>query len=257
MCAVRSGSRRRAVAGALLVLLTAGCTSSPPADPEPTASAPLPEPGARTQLAGLAAAAQDRRFAATYQLSTPERADRLVSVVLAQDGSWRVDIPGGALGGTADVAVASNEIGLFQCALAVPSCARVGDPDGRLGSGIDPRIQRPFVYARTVLTDSSAPLAVSTTDTLPGITGRCFAVETTTASVSAPLDVGIYCYADDGTLTGARLAYGTLALAAEPTPAPPSIDMPGPVTPDAPLKMASPPPPPTPSVPPSAGTATP
>jgi hypothetical protein len=255
VCAVRSGSRRRAVAGALLVLLTAACGSNPPPDPEPTAAGPLPEPGARTQLAGLAAAAQDRHLAATYRLSVPDRDDRLVSVVLADDGSWRVDIPGGALGGTADVAVARNEIGLFQCALAVPSCARVGDPDDRLGAGIDPRIQRPFVYARSVLTDSAAPLAVSATATLPGVTGRCYAVETTTASVGSPLDVGIYCYADDGTLTGARLSYGTLVLAAEPAAAPPSIDMPGPVTPDAPLRMASPPPPPTPT--PTAGTATP
>jgi hypothetical protein len=83
------------------------------------------------------------------------------------------------------------------------------------------------------------------------VTGSCYSVETTTASVASPLDVGIYCYADDGTLTGARLSFGTLVLSGAPAAAPPSITMPGPVTADPPLGMAAPPPPPTPSVEPS------
>jgi hypothetical protein len=60
-----------------------------------------------------------------------------------------------------------------------------------------------------------------------------------------PLDVGIYCFAGDGTLTGARLAWGSLVLIGEPTPGPPSITLPGPVVDGDPLPMASPPPPPT------------
>jgi hypothetical protein len=232
-------------------LLMAGCGGGTPPEPDPTGPPPTQEPQARAQLAGLAAAAQDRTLAASYVLSVAGRPDRTVAVWLATDGSWRVDIPGGALGGTADVAVASTGAGLFQCALAAPSCARIGDPDARLAARVDPRIQRPFVYARSVLTNPAAPLAVSSAEPLAGVTGSCYSVETTTASVASPLDVGIYCYADDGTLTGARLSFGTLVLSGAPAAAPPSITMPGPVTADPPLGMAAPPPPPTPSVEPS------
>ncbi len=211
------------LAGALLM---AGCGAGTPPEPDPTGPPPTQEPQARAQLAGLAAAAQDRTLAASYVLSVAGRPDRTVAVWLATDGSWRVDIPGGALGGTADVAVASTGAGLFQCALAAPSCVRIGDPDARLGARDrppDPATVRVRAFGAH---RPAAPLAVSSAEPLPGVTGRCYSVETTTASVGAPLDVGIYCYADDGTLTGARLSYGTLVLAGAPAAAPPSITCP-------------------------------
>jgi hypothetical protein len=232
----------------LLLLVVAGCGGSPP-EPAPTPAAPpTPEPEARAELAGLAAAAQDRTLAAIYTLRASGREDRAVSVTLAADGSWRVDVPGGALGGTADVSVARTGAGLFQCGLSpAPFCARIGDGDVRLAAAIDPQVQHPFVEAKSVLADPGAPLAVSATSPLPGAVGKCFSVETTAASVGAPLDVGIYCYDPDGTLTAARLAYGTLLLSGAPGAAPPSVTLPGPVTGESPLKMASPPPP-SPSV---------
>ena len=40
--------------------------------------------------------------------------------IVATDGSWLVTVPGGALGGTADIAIAGTKNGLYQCALAPP-----------------------------------------------------------------------------------------------------------------------------------------
>jgi hypothetical protein len=243
-------------------LLMAGCGAGTPPEPDPTGPPPTQEPQARAQLAGLAAAAQDRTLAATYVLSVAGRPARTVAVWLAADGSWRVDIPGGALGGTADVSVARTGAGLFQCALpsgetaGASTCARIGGTTARLGAGVDPQVQHPFVDVRSVLTDPGAPLSVSTSAPLPGVTGSCYSVETTTASVVAPLDVGIYCYDTDGTLTGARLAYGTLLLAGPPVAAPAAVDLPGPVTPAPPLGMATSPPP-SPSATPAGPAPTP
>lgn len=240
-----------ALASAAAVLL-AGCTSDPPpADP------PAPAPAvtdsataARDQLAALAAAAADRHLVAQYTLTGGDRANRTVTVTEATDGSWRVDIPNGALGGTADVAVAQTRDGVFQCALQSAqrpdpaACVRVAAPGEPVPSAIDPRVQHPFTDSRQVLTDRQAPLSISAARPLPGVHGSCFAVDSTSASIDAPLDVGIYCYDPDGTLTGARLGFGTLVLAGTPAPAPPTIALPGPVVAGGPLGMA---PPPTPT----------
>jgi hypothetical protein len=258
VCAFRPGVRRR-WAGSLLGAAVAvggftACGSGAAPDPVAAQAPPTDRPDARAQLAALAAAAQDRRYTAAYTLKAADRPDRTVTVTLATDGSWRVDIPGGALGGTADVSVARTGAGLFQCALSsgttpgASTCSRIGGSKARLGAAIDPEVQHPFIDVRSVLTDPGAPLAVSTSEPLPGASGACYSVETTTASVTAPLDVGIYCYDPDGTLTGARLAYGTLLLAGTPVTPPAAVDLPGPVTTAPPLGMATPPPPsPSPS----------
>ncbi|HEX2771544.1 MAG TPA: hypothetical protein VHN18_03835, partial [Micromonosporaceae bacterium] len=111
---------RRDVLGLVVLaipLMLAGCAAdqgvAPP--PEPVFQ-PEPAP-AREQLAALAAAAQDRRFTARYTLTTADRPARTVEVTRAVDGTWRVDVPRGALGGTADVAVARTTGGLYQCTL--------------------------------------------------------------------------------------------------------------------------------------------
>jgi hypothetical protein len=243
-----------------LVALTACGSEAPAPDPTaPTTAAPTGAPDARVQLAGLAAAAQDRKVTALYTWSAPGRADRTVVLTTAADGSWRVDVPLGALCGTADVSIAQNADGLFQCALpsmerpVQPACVRVADPDGALDRGIDPRVQHPFTDWREILTDRTAPLSVSAAQPLNGASGTCFSVDTTTASVDAPLDAGIYCYSPDGTLTGARVSFGTLLLAGAPSGAPPTITLPGPVVAQEPLGMAAPPSPTaTPSASPSA-----
>jgi hypothetical protein len=225
----------------------AACTADPVMPPAPPDEANLATEvaSAREQLAALAAAGQDRHFAATYTLSTADHPDRMVTVTRAGDGTWRVDIPGGALGGAADVSVARTADGLYQCAstpsLGGPTCVRVTDPDGELPSAVDPRVQRPFTDWLTVLTNRQAPLSVSPADPPPGATGSCFAVESTSASLSAPLEVGVYCFGPDGTLTGARLGLGTLVLAGAAAAAPPTVTLPGPVVAGEPLGIMAPP----------------
>ncbi|MFK3981773.1 hypothetical protein ACI2K4_15515 [Micromonospora sp. NPDC050397] len=249
------------VAGGLMVVL-GGCGGGEPADATstPSASAPATASGAaasaadtdaRTQLAALAAAAEDRHLRAYYTLSRSGRPNRTVAVTSATDGTWRVDIPGGALGGTADIAMAQTRNGIYQCALpsaARPdpsTCVRVAAPDKPVPASIDPRVQRVFTDWRSVLTDRQASLAVSTTKALPNSRGTCFSVDSTAASLSAPLEIGIYCFDTDGTLTAARVAFGTLLLVGDPTPAPATVTLPGPVVAGSALRTAAPP---TPSV---------
>lgn len=247
-----------AALGGAVLAATAGCGAGGPAKAgatgEPARSAgPAP---ARDQLAAAAAAAKDRRMVAFYALRSAGRADRTVTVVRAPDGSWRVDIPGGALGGTADVAVVQNDTGLYQCGLPSTTrmepavCVRVARPGGRIRAAADPRVQHPFTDWLEVLTDPRAALSVSTAKALPGAEGTCYSVESTSASLAAPLDPGIYCYRPDGTLTAARLGFGTLTLTAPPGAPPSRADLPGPVISGDPMSMEAPPPPPT--VPPTA-----
>lgn len=246
--------RLLAVLAAALLLSGCGSHSSPPPTPAAsdaagpqTAARPLAEAPAHAQLAALAAAAEDRSMSAVYTLSVSGQADRSVAVTLAVDGSWRVDIPYGALGGTVGVAVAQTGDGLFQCALPSPAhpvapvCVRVADRGGRIPAGADPRVQHLFTSWVRVLSDRQAPLAVSAGKPLPGASGSCFSVESISASLNPPLEVGIYCYTPDGTLTAARVAFGTLVLAGAPGAAPPTVSLPGPVVTGEPLSMAAPP----------------
>lgn len=253
--AAAHGAVGRLRAGALVLasaLLLVGCGDDPPAGaPSAEARGPVHErkAPARARLAALAAAAADRKFSAFYTLSTPGRPDRTVAVTLAMDGSWRVDIPGGALGGTVDVAVAQTADGLFQCALswstrfAGPSCVRAADRGSQLADAVDPGVQHLFTDWVRVLSDRQAPLAVSDAQPLDGAAGECFSVESTSASLNPPLEVGIYCYDAEGTLTGARVGFGTLLLAGAPVAAPASVTLPGPVVAGEPLETAAPPPP--------------
>ncbi|PZV90515.1 hypothetical protein SAMN05443287_11383 [Micromonospora phaseoli] len=234
---------------ALLVLFT-GCSSEPPATPAPPPSA-APRPAgldaARDELAALAAAAQDRHLVARYTLRVDGIADRLIVFTSANDDSWRVDVPAGALGGTADISLAATPDGLFQCGLPSAtrpepaSCVRLGERDDTLPRRLDPRVQHPFTDWLKVLTDRRAPLSVSPAMAPPGATGSCYSVETTVASINSPLDAGIYCFDADGTPTAVRAAFGTLTLAAPPEPAPTTVALAGPVVEAEPLGMAAPP----------------
>ncbi|MEU6074879.1 hypothetical protein [Micromonospora sp. NPDC047074] len=252
----------RRLAGPLALALPAllvGCTADQPAPPPPPTSVPAPAgaDAARDELAALAAAAQDRHLVASYTLRVPETPDRTILVTSANDGTWRVDVPGGALGGTADVSFAATADGLFQCAMpsaARPepaSCVRLGDPDDAVPRRLDPRVQHAFTDWLDVLTDRRAPLAVSPAQPLPGASGACYSVETTSASINAPLDVGIYCFGPDGTPTAVRAAFGTLVLAGPPAPAPSTVQLAGPVVDGEPLGTATP----EPTESPGAGTS--
>jgi hypothetical protein len=231
-----------------LPVLLAACADDPPAgtsSPTPADPAPAVLDATRDELAALAAAAQDRHFTARYTL-TGDGSTRTIVVTSADDDTWRVDIPGGALGGTADVSFATTADGLFQCALPSAgrpepaNCVRLGDPGDAVPRRLDPRIQHPFTDWLEVLTDRRAPLAVSPARPPAGATGTCYSVDSTSASLNAPLDVGIYCYAPDGTPTAVRTTSGTLVLAGAAGPAPATVALAGPVTEAEPLGVAAP-----------------
>ena len=246
--------RPRFVPAVLLAGLLAACGDPAPAKEPvtPTSSAPAAPDGgaARIDLAARAALAQDHRFAALYTFDAKDGSPpRSVVATVAADGSWRVDVPGGALGGTADVAIVQTGEGVFQCALpsaanpVSPGCARVADPGKRVPREYDPKVHRVFRQWLNVFTDRQAPLSVVPAAPLPGSQGSCFSIDSISASLKAPVDVGIYCYADNGLLTAVRVAFGTLTLASVAA-APPRMDLPGPVVGREPLGLDAPPPPP-------------
>jgi hypothetical protein len=243
------------LAALLLAGAAAACGGSEPATaPLATTVAPPPDPDdqARTALAARAALAQDHTFAALYHLDTTDGPERNVVATVATDGSWRVDIAGGALGGTTDVSVVSNADGVYQCSLPsvanpiTPSCVRVAGPGKRIPKAYDPGVQRLFRAWLGEFTDRASALSVTAATPPAGAGtsgGTCFAVDSISASLGAPVDVGIYCYADDGLLTAAKVKFGVLTLASTPVAPPTKVDLPGPVNAGPPLPMASPPPP--------------
>jgi hypothetical protein len=247
---VRVGVVAFGVAG-LMTLGGCGGGGAGGGETAPTSAAPVSTAltGARAQLSALAAAAKDKTMVAFYTLRSGGRADRTVAVTLATDGTWRVDIPGGALGGTVDIAVAAAANGLYQCTLPTTAqpggCVRVAGRDGTLAAAIDPRVWRIFTEWRDVLLDRRAALSVAPGRGPDGVTGACYSIESTSASLVAPVDPGIYCYAPDGVLTGAVTGFGTLVLASQPSAAPPTVALPAPVVPGTPLTTAAPPPSPS------------
>lgn len=235
--------RSRALPVLAAALLTSGATAcgadetpAAPATPTAPASSAPADADARAELAGRAALAEDHAFTAVYTYRAQGAEPRSIMATVAADGSWRVDIPTGILGGTTDVAVAETEAGLFQCAVPsatnpiTASCVRAGDRGEQLPAKNDPKVERLFRQWLTVFTDRQAALSVTKALPLEGSTGDCYSVDTISASLAAPVDIGIYCYATDGLLTAARVGFGTLTLAGEPAAAPQSIDLPGPVT---------------------------
>ena len=241
--------RPRFVPAVLLAGCLAACGDAA-AQPTPTPSESIAPDmsAARIDLAARAALAEDHRFAALYTLEQNGQ-QRSVVATVATDGSWRVDIPGGALGGTADVSIVQTPEGVFQCALPSATnpvnsgCVRVADPNKRIPREFDPKVERVFRQWLNVFTDRQSALSVVPAAPLPGSQGSCFSIDSISASLKAPVDVGIYCYADNGLLTAARVGYGTLSLVSVAA-APPSVDLPGPVLGGEPMGMESPPPPP-------------
>ncbi|HET8659072.1 MAG TPA: hypothetical protein VFM55_08760 [Micromonosporaceae bacterium] len=240
------------VATASAVLVVAGLTGCsagdgppPPAAPQaPASPAPTAPTDARARLAALAAAAKDQRMVAFYSWRTPGRADRTVTVTVAGDGSWRVDAPGAASRGAVDLAmVGTPDGGVHQCALPSAGqpggqCVRVGDRGHPVPARVDPRVQHAFTDWLDVLTDRRAAVSVATAAVPAGMRGACFSLEATAASLAPPVDAGIYCYDPDGRLTGLVAAFGRLALAAPPGPAPPAVALPGPLVAAEPYPVA-------------------
>lgn len=259
-----------------VVFSVAACgTGHPPAigDPEPTA-VPTQPTDAAGQLAGLVAAAQDRHYVAAYTLTSHDHPNRTVLASVATDGSWRVDIPAGALSGAADVAIVGNATGTYQCLLSgsgttaattpdtpppassspgtpsappsapatdyvAPACVKVANAGEVVPHRYDPVFEHLFTDWLDVLADQNAPIDVFTASALPHSTGTCFSVEPSSASLVPPVDAGIFCFAPDGTMTAASIADGALTLDPPAGPAPPTNGLPAPITvgPAAPVKV--------------------
>jgi hypothetical protein len=263
----RRGLSVSAAALLTLGLLTLGLAACGQDDPGPAPTTPVPSladdaPDARADLAGLATLAQDHAYAALYSVDDGKGVARNVVATVAVDGTWRVDVSGGALGGTADVTVVSTKAGVYQCTVSspqqpiTPTCVRVANPGKDVPDAYDPEVERLFRPALTVFTDRQAPLSVAAVQPLTGAKGSCFSVDTIAAALSAPVDVGIYCYTADGLLTAARVDFGTLTLVSTGA-GPATVTLPGPEVQGQPMGTASPSPLPTiqipsgPSIPPA------
>ncbi len=192
----------------------------------------------RVRLAARAAAAKDLRHAAFYVLKSPGWPDRTISFTRATDGSWRVDVPGGAHSGAVSIALVFAGGALHQCVLPTGGCVRV---EGKLAANADPKLHHLITDWLTILTDRQQALAVSVAHPLQGSSGECYSIESSAVSLQLPLDVGIYCYERDGTLTAAKLSVGTMVLSGKPGAAPPTLALPGPVVAGAPLTLVAPP----------------
>lgn len=202
-----------------------------------------------------AAAARDRRFIAAYSLATAGRPNRSVMMTVAADGTWRLDLQGGALGGSTDIAIVARTDGQYQCVTSAnatdKSCVKLASASAKLSATVDPRVQYPFTSWLNLLTDRTAALTVSQTQPLQNATGACFSVEATTVSTTPPIESSVFCYTDDATLTAARAAFGTLTITGTPGPAPNTVTMPGAIVDRAPLPLTAPPQPSAPAASPT------
>jgi hypothetical protein len=253
-----------------LAITVAGCGSGkPPALTAPTpSSVPTVPTDPDARLAGLAAAGQDRHFTAGYTWTVRGRAARTVVVSIAGDGSWSINVPGGALSGGADVSIVGGpKIPTYQCVLGgsatslavahaspppspsvspsassgptvapftAPACMKLAASGGTIPAAFDPIVEHPFTDWLSVLSDLNAPISVSAADPVGGSSGSCFSVEPNAASIAPVVAAGIYCFQPDGTLTAATLTAGTLTLAGSIAPAPPTQGLPAPVSTAAP-----------------------
>lgn len=237
MAFTRTGKAVAALTIILAAALTAsGCGTATAVD-EP-GEAPR-RASARAALIGRVSKALDATFTAEYAWSE----GGTVTVWAAEDGTWRVDVPDWALGGTVDVSVAWTTGGFFQC--AADRCVKLAGITGEIPAKYDPRVQQPFVEWLPQLLDRHLPFAVSQD-------GDCFTLTPNTVVVDTPIPAGEWCLDQAGTIVSvASGGFGTLELAAPPTAAVGTVELPGEITDADPLGRKAPEEP-SPSVDPSA-----
>ncbi|NMO52226.1 hypothetical protein HH310_13590 [Actinoplanes sp. TBRC 11911] len=250
------------IATALLLLGGLAACGDDAAQPAPSPSAappPAVDDNARNDLVARAALAQDKSYAALYSLDDGTGTPRDVVATIAADGTWRVDVAKGAFGGTTDESIVSTPAGVYQCTVATaanpitPACVRVANPGKPVPAKYDPSVERLFQPALNVFTDRQAAIAVTEVAPLAGVKGDCYSIDSISAALDAPVDVGIYCYAADGVLTGVRVGFGVLKLVNQ-VAGPKTVGLPGQVVDEAPMETASPEPP---SAPTGAGSGAP
>lgn len=220
-----------------------GVQPLPSLTPGPVDSPAETTGNAAVDLAARAALAKDQHYIAVYEWDGADDAGE-VTVTRAEDGSWRVDVPGGAHGGEIDVSIVWTKLGYFQCELAKrKECVSVAEPAGSVPAEHDPLVQRPFTDWLDILLDRRNPLAVTFAD--PPKSGdsdsQCFLLERNSVSVAAPIPQTSYCLRDDGTITWVKSSFGSLKLVGELMPAPEQTKLPGDVADTKPLPTSPPP----------------
>ncbi len=226
----------------------AACGGSPADDPAAPSTPPAEGDDARADLAARAALAHDKAYAALYTMDDAgDGRKHNVVATIAADGTWRVDVGGGALGGTTDVSIVSVAAGVYQCTTATsynpitPTCVKVANPGKRVPKAYDPQVERLFRQWLAVFTDRQSALSVTEVEPLRGAQGSCFSIDSISASLKAPVDIGIYCYSDDGVLTAARVGFGVLTLVSQAA-GPATVALPGAEVPGPAMGMDAPPP---------------
>lgn len=221
--------------------------SPSPAPPPTSDRAPIGTTSAAAELAGLAAAAKGRQYSAVYELTRPKREPVDVTVEVAADDRWSVEIPGGAKGGKADVTIARNRDTYLQCVDAKPDvCAPIATKDEEIPAKVDPVIQHVFTDWLDVMLNRSSPVSVAHADDLKGSQGECFWLERNSVTVSSPIPNGVYCLRSDGIVTAVKSEFGLLRLDGEPAEAPSKFKLPDTDDDATPLSTSAPPKP-TPS----------
>jgi hypothetical protein len=241
-----------------MIMGVAACGGESTATPGPSQSASLPPagtndgPDGREDLAALAALAQDKAYAALYTFDDSNGRERNVVATVGADGTWRVDVGGGALGGTTDVSIVSIAAGVYQCTVAsatnpvTPTCVKLAAAGKPVPDQYDPQVERLFRQWLPVFTDPQSALSVTEVAPLDGAQGTCFSIDSIAASLAAPVDIGIYCYTPDGLLTAARVDFGLLRLVSQAA-GPATVPLPGPEVPGPPMGLDSQPADPQPS----------
>jgi hypothetical protein len=193
---------------------------------------------AQATLIGRVTRALDTSFTAEYAWSE----GGTVTVWAAKDGTWRVDVPDWALGGTVDVSVAWTTGGFFQCAAG--RCVKIAGITGEVPRELDPQVQRPFTEWLPQLLDRHIPFSVAQD-------GDCFTLTPNTVVVEAPMPPGEWCLDQAGTILSVESgAFGRLELEGEPAEAADTVELPGEVVDEEPLGAKAPPEP-TPTATPS------
>jgi len=224
------------VAALTLTAVLGGCGTATAVDPREEAPR---RPSAQATLIGRVSKALDATFTAEYEWSE----GGVVTVWAAADGTWRVDVPSWAHGGTVDVTVAWTTGGFFQCAAG--RCVRIAGITGEIPKDYDPKVQLPFVEWLPQLLDRHLPFAISQD-------GDCFTLTPNTIVVDPPIPAGEWCLDADGTILAVESeSFGTLELAGPPAEAVATVELPGEPSDAEPLGRKAPPAP-TPTPDPSA-----
>lgn len=209
------------------------------------------------QLVSAAAEAIDRTYTADYQLTKPDGTTGGTVRVSKTVDALRYDhtYPGDATTYPHTATLARTGDGTFRCITGAngSGCVQTGPKDAKLPD--EPRLAHAFADWLPTLASRSAALSVETVSAndagLPAAAGACFSLERLTSSVEPPVDLGVYCFDDLGTITALKLSSGSLLLTTAAAP-PETITLPTSVTPNLPDVVI---PPPSPSPVPSPATS--